>query len=648
MTNLEVSLLIQYDRRGGNLQKVISTKKETVFSFLQIQDIYCGICALCIGFIQSPLAICFVLPYLSYVYMRKTRECVISTVIILLCTLQNGIMTSYVYALCISVFFLCIHSLRLLEKNIYRCIPYVATLISIPYALFTYQLRGESVLLVVITMVLSFQLHKDYKWLQSSFLIDPIIYTSLLFALLSILDMVTGGRYALPIYGGGFLLIALINDLKVTVVLSIGVLILHPLVELQSVCMLVLFLIGLSKDDKKLCVMLLLASLLIFPTTPYQVIYTITACFIVCLYKDSYVPWLRGEASVQSGISSTPQSLLKRQMNNFSSIFGSLAQYYENVSGIEAEMLSNMAKALKFSADEVKKLTGNETVREKVMNALEGYQYDVTYFMMEEIKEGSLHIELDIKNIKKNEIKQTLLPLLEVLLHTRLQVCDVKYLRFSNGYHHIVFETLVPYEIHSYAHSIQKPYAVSGDSYSIFRFRQSTICMISDGMGTGEKAANSSRLITNIFQRMIISGIPQIESIKCINKLLQSDSYATLDVLCFDQSQGVVYISKSAACPTYLIRNDKLYEINGNSLPVGIVSQMEPDCFLIDLKEGDEYLMVSDGVYVDEIETWMKTRNHGKVKDDVKEFVEYLKQNQRDDDTTVLLAQVHKVNNLQS
>lgn len=630
------------------MQKVISTKKETVFSFLQIQDIYCSICALCIGLNQSPLAICFVLPYLSYVYMRKTRECIIATCIILFCSFFQGMMVTYIYALCISVFFLCVHILRLLEKNIYRYIPYVTTLISIPYALFVYQFEGRGIWIVAVTMVLSFQLHKNYKWLHSSFFMNPILYTSIIFSLLSLFDKISNGAYTLPIYGGGLLFIVLLNELTISAVLSGAVFMLYPLAELPSICMLPLFLIGVCKDDKKICVALLLASLLVFPTTPYQLIYTITACFIVCLYHPNYVPWLFIEEPCQVQTAITPQSLLKRQMNNFSSIFGSLAQYYEHVSGIEADMLANMARALKFSADEVKRLTEKETVREKVLNALEAYQYEVTYLMMEEVKEGSLHIELDIKNMKRNEVKQTLLPLLEVLLHTKLQVCEVKYLRFSNGYHHIVLETLVPYEVHAHAYSIQKPYTISGDSYSIFRFRQSMVCTLSDGMGTGEKAANASRLITNIFQRMMVSGIPQIESIKCINKLLQSDSYATLDVMCFDQSHGVVYLSKSAACPTYLIRNEQLYEIHGNSLPVGIISQIEPDCFVIDLKEGDEYLMISDGVAIEEIQAWMKIRKYGKVKEDVKEFISYLKEKQREDDTTVLLAQVHKGKNIQS
>ena len=71
------------------------------------------------------------------------------------------------------------------------------------------------------------------------------------------------------------------------------------------------------------------------------------------------------------------------------------------------------------------------------------------------------------------------------------------------------------------------------------------ICMISDGMGNGENAARSSRLITSLFQRMIISGIPQDSAIRCINKLIQSDTYATLDVICINIFRNQPHVQHS-------------------------------------------------------------------------------------------------------
>ena len=310
---------------------------------------------------------------------------------------------------------------------------------------------------------------------------------------------------------------------------------------------------------------------------------------------------------------------------------------------MQAELLANMSNALQYNADAIRKIDGYEKDTVRVAKALEGYQYDVRELSIEEPKEGCIQVCVEIANIKRGEIRTTLLPLLEVLLHRNLQIADIRNRKFMRGYHSITVCDDIPFAIDAYADSVKNSYTSSGDTFSIFRFRQSVVCMISDGMGNGERAAQSSRLITNIFQRMMVSGIPQDSAIKCINKLIQSDTYATLDVICFNRSQGVAYISKSAACPTFLLRDDQIYEINGSALPVGIISQMQPDCFQVDVKAGDEYLMISDGIYMNEIYKWLNQRTQTSVKADVESFTELLKKTRRKDDSTIVLARVDEV-----
>lgn len=213
--------------------------------------------------------------------------------------------------------------------------------------------------------------------------------------------------------------------------------------------------------------------------------------------------------------------------------------------------------------------------------------------------------------------------------------------RFLNGFH-ICMSDAIPFHIDALADSVKNAFTGNGDSFSVFRFRQSMVCMISDGMGNGERAAQSSQLITSIFQRMMISGITQDAAIKCINKLIQSDTFATLDVLCFNYALGVAYISKSAACPTYLLRNHKIYEINGNALPVGIVSIMQPDCFSIELEDGDEFIMMSDGIETHEFYEWMRERKADTLREDVEIFSDILKKSQRKDDSTFIIANITK------
>ena len=78
-------------------------------------------------------------------------------------------------------------------------------------------------------------------------------------------------------------------------------------------------------------------------------------------------------------------------------------------------------------------------------------------------------------------------------------------------------------------------------------------------------------------------------------------------------------------------------------MPVGIVSSIEPDCFVADLQDGDEYLMISDGIFMDEIYEWLKERNTDNAKASIEDLMEVLRKRQRLDDSTAVLSKVHSV-----
>lgn len=619
----------------------ITTKKKSL-SYIRKEDIQNIICSILLGLVVQPYSFCIILPYLAYAYMKKQKDCLFACILITLCAVLQQVQWAFLYALGFTVFFLIISILKMWDKNTYRYLAWVTTLLSIPYALWFFGFTTKSFLAVMITMILAFELKKETSFIHRKFHMDPMIYACIMFSIMMIMNVLTDNMFFLPITTGFFILLALICDIKVLMTfILIGYLFL-PFELMEWYFPAIWITLCIFRKEKMVALMVLIGCFIASPSF-YNGVYALMAALFLILYKEEYIPFLKIEATPKVNTSGAAKQILRRQINNFSSIFDSLSAYYQQYNSQEAEMLANMSGALKYCADEVKRISDREPVKERILHALEGYQYHVSYFMMEEIKEGVLHLELDIKNIKKVEIKNTLLPLLEVLLHSSLSLRDVQHVRFTSGFYHITLETHIPFEIDCYGSSVKNPYEESGDTYSIFRFRQSTICLISDGMGIGRKAGDSSRLITNIFQRMIVSGMSQIETIKCINKLIQSESYATLDVLSFDQSEGKAYISKSAACPTYLIRGNELHKINSRSLPIGIISQVEPDCYLIDIKQDDEFLMVSDGVMEEEIEQWVEDRKQDKAKENVKDFVDVLKQKNRRDDSTILLAKVNEV-----
>ena len=252
-------------------------------------------------------------------------------------------------------------------------------------------------------------------------------------------------------------------------------------------------------------------------------------------------------------------------------------------------------------------------------------------------------MELELGNMQKKELKLTVLPLLENLTHQKLQIETVLRHRWLPKTYRILVTNKAVLPIETVCDSLGNAYTENGDSHSVFRFQQSLVCMISDGMGNGERALQSSRLVTSMFQRMVTGGMSQNNAIRCINKLVQSDTFATLDVLCFHESEQKLYISKSAACPTYLLRQGKLQEINGSALPIGIVTQMQPDCFCMEYLPEDEFLMVSDGISHREIEAWLVKRSGKTLDEQAKELREILHQNKRFDDSTFIFIKVGKI-----
>ena len=99
---------------------------------------------------------------------------------------------------------------------------------------------------------------------------------------------------------------------------------------------------------------------------------------------------------------------------------------------------------------------------------------------------------------------------------------------------------------------------------------------------------------------------------------------------------------KRQACPTLLIRQGHLLQLDGRSLPVGMLEEIEPDCMELQLQTGDEILMVSDGVRMQEIRTWLHARKEGEVQEELAALMRLLRQRPREDDTTALLLRLQK------
>ena len=123
---------------------------------------------------------------------------------------------------------------------------------------------------------------------------------------------------------------------------------------------------------------------------------------------------------------------------------------------------------------------------------------------------------------------------------------------------------------------------------------------IADGMGSGEKARECSKIALRLVKQMLSAGFNNDESIKMINSRLNlagnSEIYSSLDISILDLYVGKVELLKNGACSTYIKNKKNIRKIDSTSMPVGIVNNIELQSNTIDIIDGDIIIMCSDGV----------------------------------------------------
>ena len=148
--------------------------------------------------------------------------------------------------------------------------------------------------------------------------------------------------------------------------------------------------------------------------------------------------------------------------------------------------------------------------------------------------------------------------------------------------------------------------SVSGDSTLNIRLKDGKyLVAISDGMGSGHEARQSSNKALKMLENLLLSGFDKKTSLELINSSLinqNEEIFATLDIAIIDLYKGNIEFIKSGACPTYVKNRNKVQIIKANSLPAGIINDTNLQSFDRDISAGDIMLMCTDGILDSNIE----------------------------------------------
>ena len=146
----------------------------------------------------------------------------------------------------------------------------------------------------------------------------------------------------------------------------------------------------------------------------------------------------------------------------------------------------------------------------------------------------------------------------------------------------------------------------SGDSFLSIKLKDGKyLVALSDGMGSGEEARQSSNKALKMLENLLLSGFDKKTSLELINSSLinqNEEIFATLDIAIIDLYNGNIELIKSGACPTYIKNKNNVQLIKASSLPAGIINETSLQTFDRDISSGEIMLMCTDGILDSNVE----------------------------------------------
>ena len=124
--------------------------------------------------------------------------------------------------------------------------------------------------------------------------------------------------------------------------------------------------------------------------------------------------------------------------------------------------------------------------------------------------------------------------------------------------------------------------------------------VLSDGMGSGGRAAVDGTMAASMAQSLLKAGIGFESALRMINSAMLAkggeESLATLDVACIDLFTGETQLRKAGAAGSVLRRKRQTEYLEAKSAPVGILPEIGFARSEKTMTAGDILVMVSDGV----------------------------------------------------
>lgn len=320
--------------------------------------------------------------------------------------------------------------------------------------------------------------------------------------------------------------------------------------------------------------------------------------------------------------------------------------------------LSGVAGVVRTIASEIDKGTENSLAgEEEVLSALQQLGLYVDHVHIVSLDPGKVEVEITqpSQGAYENSVR-VIAPLLSGIVGENITVSQVS--ERESGPCTSVFSSARLFNVDTAVATLARDgKLVSGDSHTAVDLGNGRYALaVSDGMGNGERAKRESRAAIELLQKLLRTGFDEHLAIKTVNSTLlmrsREEIFTTLDMALIDLFTAQAAFMKIGSAPSFIKRGQEVRAITGDSVPIGILQDIEVQAIEEQLQEGDILILMSDGIYdaadvhVDK-EGWLRTQlqrletsDPQSIADTLIELAARTTHGQINDDMTVMVARV--------
>ena len=266
--------------------------------------------------------------------------------------------------------------------------------------------------------------------------------------------------------------------------------------------------------------------------------------------------------------------------------------------------LEEMAQIMTGLAEESRRcIPMGERRFKQIAHAFKEVDIQIKNLYLIENETGRMEVSLTMRNVKENHLSaEEIGDLLSVLLNMHLVSAQDNAFFVGGDWQTFYYVEEARFHVLTgVAKAVKETEKISGDNYAFFEKDTGNLtAVLSDGMGSGEKACVDSTMVVELMQKFLEAGFQMEMAIQMINSALlgggENHNMSTHDLCSVDLYNGECRFVKVGSASSYIKRQHLVDRISSGNLPLGIFQKPDVEAVGRTLMDGDYIVMVSDGV----------------------------------------------------